>query len=94
MRPSIYDLVHNVILPWLPEYHVVQDRDLTGIWHIRTSAKGRHCGTIVYNYTRGLIIKLDDPDLTAEMRTRVLISNLEGEIFVEYMDRRLPNAFN
>jgi len=82
MRYSIYELVHKVILPWMPGYQAIQDSQLGAVWHLRKSDKGRAVGGMTYDYDYGLRIRLEDPELTKELKALILINNLEDTVSV------------
>ncbi|AZU99679.1 hypothetical protein SBP1_gp087 [Vibrio virus vB_VspP_SBP1] len=82
----------QTMLDWMPGYYAIEDKNLMHYWHLRTSAKGRSRGTIVFDHQYGLRVRLDDADLVKELRTKVLINNMEGAVTIYYINPRLPHA--
>lgn len=82
----------QTILAWMPSYLATEDRNLVHYWYLRTSAKGRSRGTIVFDHQYGLRVRIDDADLVKELRTLVLINNMESVVTIYYINPRLPHA--
>lgn len=78
----------QTMLDWMPGYQALEDRNLSHCWHLRTSAKGRSRGTMVFDHQYGLRVRIDDADLVKELRTLVLINNMEGAVTIH---QRVPH---
>lgn len=72
----------RTVLSWMPGYLAYEDSHIGSYWHLRKSAKGRTRGTMVYDFHYGLRVRIDDGDLVKELKTLVLINNLEDEVSV------------
>lgn len=82
----------QTITSWMPDYFILEDRNLSNYWYLRTSAKGRNRGTMVFHRNYGLRVRIDDPVLVKELKTLVLINNMEGVVSVFYINRGIPYA--
>lgn len=82
----------RIVLSWMPGYQALEVRNLSHYWHLRTTAKGRNRGTMVFDSNYGLRVHIDDADLVKELRTLVLINNMEGAVTICYINRRVPHA--
>lgn len=87
MRITVKELIQT-ILDWMPEYLAYEDRNLTSYWHLSQGQRQR--GTMVYDYKYGLRVRINDPELVKELKTRVLIHNLEDEVSIYLIERRNP----
>jgi hypothetical protein len=77
----------RTVLSWMPGYLAHEDANLGSYWHLKCSAKGRNRGTMVYDFNYGLRVRIDDPELVKELKTLVLINNLEDEVSIYLIER-------
>lgn len=80
------------MLDWMPGYYALEDKNLMHYWHLRNSAKGRNRGTMVFDHHYGLRVRIVDADLVKELKTLVLINNMEGVVSIKHIEWRFPRA--